>query len=182
MERLVNFFYEVEMLQRTARSGFAFLGAGQQSVADHSHGVALIALALAEQGQLKVDRYKLLLMALLHDIGEARTGDLNYVYKRYLTIDEQALSDDFSSAYPFLPMAKPLLEEYHAQQSTEAQLVKEADRIELLVVLKRLEGQGIAQASGWFDATAAKLQLEVGRALLPALRSQEPHQWWRQLL
>jgi len=37
MSQHAKFLYEVGMLQRTPRSGFAFLGSGKQSVAEHTY-------------------------------------------------------------------------------------------------------------------------------------------------
>ena len=40
MQRLTDFLNEVGMLRHTPRSGYKFLGSGQETVAEHSHRTA----------------------------------------------------------------------------------------------------------------------------------------------
>jgi putative hydrolase of HD superfamily len=48
VDRIADFLFEVGMLKRTPRTGWQFLaGAEQESVADHSFRVALIAIVLS---------------------------------------------------------------------------------------------------------------------------------------
>ena len=87
MDRIVEFLFEVGMLKRTPRSGWQFLGTGSESVAEHVFRTAMIALVLARiDGTVDADR--MLRLALVHDLPEARTGDLNYVNQKYVTADE----------------------------------------------------------------------------------------------
>ena len=88
MQSFIHLFNEVGMLAHLPRSGYAFLGAGKQSVAEHSHRMTFVAYVLAKESKEPVDMAKLLLMCLLHDLPEARTGDLNYVNKRYVEANE----------------------------------------------------------------------------------------------
>ena len=47
MSTFADFLFEVGMLNRTPRSGFAFLGSGEQSVSEHSFRMLYIAWLLA---------------------------------------------------------------------------------------------------------------------------------------
>jgi 5'-deoxynucleotidase YfbR-like HD superfamily hydrolase len=94
MQSLVHLMNEIGMLAHIPRSGYAFLGAGKQSVAEHSHRMALVAYILARKSTEPVDMAKLLLMCLLHDLPEARTGDLNYVNKRYVEANEDKVIEE----------------------------------------------------------------------------------------
>lgn len=58
----------------------------QQSVAEHSHQVALLALYLAPESTSVEDRLQLLQLALLHDAHEADFGDTPYPAKRALSV------------------------------------------------------------------------------------------------
>ena len=84
---IADFLFEVGMLKRTPRSGFQFLGTGAETVAEHSLRVAVIGYVLAKMSG-KFAPEKIVLMCLFHDLVEARTGDLNYVNKRYVKADE----------------------------------------------------------------------------------------------
>ena len=97
MKNLANFLFEVGMLKRTPRSGHQFLGSGSESVAEHICRVIFIGYALAKLDG-GADETKLLKMCFLHDLHEARTGDMNYMNKKYVSVDEdKALQDPSSS-------------------------------------------------------------------------------------
>ena len=93
MKFLAKFLFETGMLKRTPRSGLQFLGSGSESVAEHSFRVIMIAYTLAHM-DASADESRVLKMALVHDILESRTGDLNYVNKKYLTVDEEKAAQD----------------------------------------------------------------------------------------
>ena len=93
MKALINFLFELGMLKKTPRSGYQFLGSGQESVADHSFRTAIIGFMLSRQ-EPDADSYKTTLMCLFPELHEARTGVLNYVIKRYVQVDvEKAVID-----------------------------------------------------------------------------------------
>jgi putative hydrolase of HD superfamily len=87
MKNIVNFLFEVGILKKIPRSGYQFLGTGGESIADHSFRVAIIAYLLAKR-EPEADAQKAVLMSLFHDLPEARTGDHNYVNKRYVVVNE----------------------------------------------------------------------------------------------
>ena len=68
---IVDFLYEVGMLSKTPRSGFFFLGSGEQSVAEHINRVCYIGYCLAKMNGT-VDVGKVVQMCLFHDISESR--------------------------------------------------------------------------------------------------------------
>jgi putative hydrolases of HD superfamily len=45
---IVNFLFEVGILSKTPRSGFYFLGSGNQSVAEHINRVVYVGLCLGD--------------------------------------------------------------------------------------------------------------------------------------
>ena len=119
MDRIADFLFEVGMLKRTPRSGWQFLGAGSESVAEHVFRVAMIAFVLARMDDT-VDRDKVLRLALVHDLPETRTGDLNYVNQKYVAADEARAADDMTRDLPFADELRALLAEYRKEQSLEA--------------------------------------------------------------
>ena len=88
MEEIANFLFEVGMLNKTPRTGFRFLGSGKESVAEHILRTLFIGYSLCKLDP-SVDELKVLRMCLVHDLPEARTGDQNYMYKKYVTVDEE---------------------------------------------------------------------------------------------
>ncbi|HUY62820.1 MAG TPA: HD domain-containing protein, partial [Candidatus Paceibacterota bacterium] len=73
--QVAGFVYETGIHRRTPRSAFWFLGSGEQSVAEHLFRSAFIAYASAKLTP-GMDPHRATLMALTHDLGEGRTGDL----------------------------------------------------------------------------------------------------------
>ena len=65
---VVDLLNEIGMLAATPRSGFAFLGSGSQSVAEHSYRAAVVGMALADQVDEEVDREKLLSPCRFHEL------------------------------------------------------------------------------------------------------------------
>jgi len=57
MKEFVNFLFEVGMLKKTPRTGYQFLGSGQESVAEHSFRTVLIGYLLSHQ-EPKADAMK----------------------------------------------------------------------------------------------------------------------------
>ncbi len=82
-KKIANFLFEVGMLSKTPRSGFHFLGTGEQSVAEHVNRTAFIGYALAHMDGT-VDIGKVLKMCLFHDISETRISDLNHIHQKYV--------------------------------------------------------------------------------------------------
>lgn len=178
MQSLVDFLNEVGMLAHTPRSGFAFLGTGAQSVAEHSHRVALIAFFLARMHKGPIDMSKLLLMGLLHDLPEARTGDLNYVNKRYVQADEKKVVQEIKEKAPYGAEIAAYIDEYVQHSSEEALLAHDADQIEMLLVLKKLYDIGNPQAMTWFDSVVLRLKTETAQELSETIRNTPSDHWW----
>jgi len=72
MKRIADLLFEARMLRHIPRSGFQFLGAGHESVAEHVYSTTFIAYTMA-QLHPEIDRLKLMSMCLVHDLPEART-------------------------------------------------------------------------------------------------------------
>jgi 5'-deoxynucleotidase YfbR-like HD superfamily hydrolase len=174
---VANFLFEVGMLKRTPRTGLQFLGSGEDSVAEHMLRTAYIALAL---GRLvpDVDRNRLLLMALLHDLPEARTGDLNYENKKYVTADEAAAVRDLAETLPFGAELQDLLQEFAARSTLEARLANDSDQLELLLVLKEEKDRGNPQADEWIPFALKRLQEPISRELAERILNTHSSDWW----
>ena len=148
MKAIVDFFFEAGMLKRTPRTGWQFLGSGGESVADHVFRTTMIAWALARlDGTVEAER--VVGMALVHDLPEARTGDLNYMNQKYVQADEERASEDLARGLPFTEELQGLLTEFREEQSPESLLVHDADQLELLLSLKEQLDIGNSQAEDW---------------------------------
>jgi len=177
LQPVANFLFEVGMLRRTPRSGLQFLGSGEDSVAEHLLRTAYVAFAV---GSLVpgVDRTKLVLMCLLHDLPEARTGDLNYENKKYVTVDEERAVEDLARTLPFGDDLRALLAEFNACTTLEARLANDCDQLELLLVLKEEQDRGNPQAQDWIPFTLKRLLEPASQRLAQTILAAHSSDWW----
>ncbi|OAQ20735.1 HD domain-containing protein [Thermosulfurimonas dismutans] len=175
--RYAKALFEAAMLKHLKRTGYAYLGSGEESVAAHSFGVIFCAWLLAELVP-EADTEKVIKMAILHDLAEARIGDLNSVNKLYDSADEKRAFQDTLSGLPFEEEGKQLLEEYLAQKSLEARLARDADQLDLMIMLKEQKDLGNPYAPRWLAYAKRRLKTESGRQLAEAILETDWASWW----
>jgi len=177
MKNLANFLFEVGMLKRTPRTGFQFLGSGAESVAEHSFRTAVIGYTLAQLDE-QADAARVMMMCLFHDVPEARTGDLNYVNKKYVKVDERRAIDDLARTLPFGDQYRSLLQEFMAKESREALLAHDADQLEMILALKEYRDLGNRNADEWYPFSVKRLQTEAARRLAEEIWMTDSSRWW----
>jgi putative hydrolase of HD superfamily len=165
------------MLKKTPRSGFQFLGSGGESVAEHSFRAAMIGFALARM-EHGVDTLKVVCMCMVHDLAEARTGDRNYVNKRYVAVDEAAAMADLAGPLPFGDELKNLLNEYRESETAEARLVHDADQLELILELKEQNDLGNPYAAKWIHFARQRLITPTAKSIAEQILSTDSTDWW----
>lgn len=174
---IVNFLFEVGILSKTPRSGFHFLGSGQQSVSEHTSRTAYIGFVLSTLDG-KVDMPKVLQMCLFHDLAEARTSDLNYVHQKYTVSDEHKAIEDLIKTLSFGDEIHQILKEYKDRKSKESILAKDADNIEWLLSLKEQVDIGNKRAETWIPSTVKRLKTKVAKDLAKSIVSINSDDWW----
>jgi len=179
MKRIVHLLFEARSLKQLTRSGYQFLGTGRESVAEHSFTTTVIAYVMGQTNP-DVDRGRLVTMSLLHDLPEARIGDLNYVQKFYVQADEATAIDEMSDGLPFGDDIRGLIDEFNRGESREARLARDADQLAFLVELKSLADLGYATPSSWIPNLLERLQTDSGRAMAAAILETPAEEWWRQ--
>ena len=177
MDAIANFLFEVGMLKRTPRTGLQFLGSGEESVAEHVFRVVFIGYSLARMEQ-DVDELKVLKMCFLHDLPEARIGDLNYVNKKYVTADETKAIRDLAETIPFGGDIEQIIEEFNRAETREAQLANDADQLELILMLKEYKDLGNKYADEWISFALKRLRTEKAQALAHAIIDTDSTSWW----
>ena len=164
---------------------------GAESVAAHSYGVVVAAMLLADElieRGVAVNVERVLRMAVLHDWAEARVGDMPRTAAEYFGAEarkgaERAAFGDMVKglgADRRAEMYGALHEDYEERASLEAQLVKAADVIDLLVQTLAFERAGVRGLDEFWDVAAKRtLGLEgvagevVGEALRELVRERE---------
>ena len=177
LDRLTDFLFEALMLKRTPRSGYQFLGHGAETVAEHSFGVIVLAFALVRLNG-RADLPRTLKLALFHDLAEARTGDLNYLNKRYAEADEGRAMADALSGLSFGPELMENWQEWRAGETLEARLAADADQLDMILELRRLQTLGSAQAREWLHYAQKRLKTPEGQALFEEISQADPERWW----
>lgn len=175
-KRLADFLFEVGMLRKTPRTGYQFLGSGAENVAEHSFRTAIIGYVLA--GMAGADQKQTAMLCLFHDLHEARTGDFNYVSRRYNQSDRvQALKDCLRGTGLTADLLG-LWTELEAVESLEAKLAQDADQIDLILNLKEELDLGNANAAKWLDCSLQRIKTEEGKRLAQAIRETDHTDWW----
>jgi putative hydrolase of HD superfamily len=177
MQSIVNLLFEAGMLKRTPRTGLQFLGTGSESVAEHAFRVTFIGYVLARM-EKDVDEAKLIKMCLLHDLHEARTGDLNYMNKKYVKVDEKKAIKDLTKGLPFGDDISNSVEEFNSGKSKEALLANDADQLDLILMLKENKDLGNKYADEWISFALKRLKTNTAKELAEKILDTDSTHWW----
>ncbi|MCX7840577.1 MAG: HD domain-containing protein [Anaerolineae bacterium] len=178
MTQRANFLNEVGMLNHTPRSGFAFLGTGKQSVAEHIFRALHIAFILARMSDEPIEETRLLHLVMFHDLPEARTGDHNYVNRKYVIEDLDRVLADGARHWPHGAEIVAAIREFEEGNTPEARLAKDADQLELLLMLKQQADLGNPHAHDWIAPLLARLKTEAGKRLADEILTTRWDEWW----
>jgi putative hydrolase of HD superfamily len=178
MSQSAKYLHEVGMLNETPRSGFAFLGTGQQSVAEHIYRMMHVAFLLARMSETCVNELRLMQLVMFHDLPEARTSDHNYVNRKYVVEDLEKVLDDGAREWPFGAEIADYVREFEAGTTPEAQLAKDADQLELLLMLKKLGDLGNPHVADWITPLLARLKTDAGKRLAEEILATRWDEWW----
>ena len=177
MKEIANFLFEVGMLNKTPRTGFQFLGSGRESVAEHILRTLFIGYSLCKLDP-SVDELKVLRMCLVHDLPEARTGDMNYMNKKYVTVDEKKAVRELAEHLSFGDEIKDVLAEFNEKRTRESLLAHDADQLGLILVLKEHGDLGNKYSPEWLDYAVRRLCTDEGRKLAEAILRTDWTEWW----
>lgn len=175
-QRIVDFFNEVGMLRLTPRSGYQFLGSGGESVAEHSHRTAIMGYVLARLAGADVARTTFL--CLFHDLGEARTGDMNYVNRIYNTANARRAMADSVDGTGLEDDILPLWDELEDNASLEANLAHDADQLDMIFNLKRESDLGNRFADTWLETALLRLRTPEAKEVAATMQDINHSEWW----
>jgi putative hydrolases of HD superfamily len=177
MKEISEFLFETSMLRRTPRSGFQFLGSGAESVAEHILSTLYIGYVLCKM-EPEADELKVLRLCLMHDLPEARTGDMNYVNKKYVTVDEKKAVGEIAAPLFFGGEIEETLDEFNRRRSREAFLARDADQLALILRLKECGDLGNKYSKEWLDFAIQRLSTETARKLAASILDTDHSDWW----
>jgi putative hydrolase of HD superfamily len=147
LKRQIEFIVEIDKMKQIYRKNFVIGGERQETDAEHSWHLAIMAVLLSEHvTQAQIDVLKVLKMVLIHDIVEIDAGD-TYCFDLQAGVDKAAretkaadrlfglLPDDQSLEF------RSLWEEFEQKQSPEARLADALDRLQPLLLHYNTEGK-----------------------------------------
>jgi putative hydrolase of HD superfamily len=181
---LAKFLYEVGQLKRVRRSGWWIAGVeNPESVAEHSFRTAAIAYLLAKlEG---ADAGKVALMALFHDMAEARTNDLHRIVRRYVNwenVDQRVIKDQSKRLPAHISEEMiSLLSEFEETISLEARVARDADLLECLVQAREYQALGYKEVADWIVNAKAALVTDSAKRIAEECLETEPKEWWQGL-
>ncbi|UZP69138.1 HD domain-containing protein [Desulfovibrio mangrovi] len=176
LTRLADFLFEAGMLRKTPRSGYQFLGTGNENVAEHSFRTAVIGWVLAREAGANAEHTAL--MCLFHDFHEARIGDFNYVNRIYNTTKPRAAIEHATEGTGLEDSLLGLWDELEEATSLEARLAQDADQIDLILNLKQELDLGNKYAGKWMEAALQRLRTPQGNALAQTISETDHTDWW----
>lgn len=186
-DRIADFLFEVGTMRKLPRMHRQTLLTDDMSdnISSHSYRVTLIGWLLAKMEG--VDPYKVSMMCLLHDLGEIRTGDHNWIHKKYIKILNEDIINDQLGDLPFDDL-KNISIEYEERESKESIIAKDADLLDQVLLLREYEWQGNKEASIWLrgkgeDAEKGnkqiqKLKTDSAKQIGEAIYRKDPSDWW----
>jgi len=177
MESIADFLFEVGMLSKTPRSGYQFLGSGRESVAEHILRTVFIGYALCKLNP-SLNELRVLKMCILHDLPEARTGDMNYVNKKYVEVNEAKAVRELTEGLFFDDDIRQAIDEFNARETPEAKTARDADQIALILQLKEYGDLGNKYSDEWIRYALQRLATEEGKKLADRIIQTDSSHWW----
>jgi putative hydrolase of HD superfamily len=143
LEKIFDFLHVVTELKKSIRYG-EYDGMEGDSGADHSWRLSLMIFVFADEIKLDIDVLKAVKIAIVHDLPEAITGDVDYrkIIEGKVTKEEKQKKEieAMEKIKSLLPekIGKDiykLWEEYEYSKSKEALFVKAMDKIETITYI-----------------------------------------------
>ncbi|KAH6818543.1 Metal-dependent phosphohydrolase [Perilla frutescens var. frutescens] len=165
----IDFLTLCHRLKTTKRAGWVRRGVQEpESIADHMYRMGLMALIASDNPS--VNRDKCIKMAIVHDIAEAIVGDItpaDGVPKEEKSRREQEALQKMCEVLGGGERAQEIRElwmEYEENSSMEAKVVKDFDKVEMILQALEYETEQGKNLEEFFQSTAGKFQTDLGKA------------------
>ncbi len=136
VEKYIAFIEEIEQLKSVVRTAWTSNGR-RESTPEHSWRLALFAAVLSDSYP-DLDLSKVLVMSLIHDIGEIYEGDISAILRPDQEDKYQVELQAAKQVFSLLPEAQAdrflnIWKEYNRNETPEAKLVKALDKAETII-------------------------------------------------
>lgn len=166
LDEYLSFVEEIEKLKSVVRTAWTSKGR-RESTAEHSWRLAIFAYIMYERYP-ELDLAKLLMMSLLHDIGEIYDGDVSAVLSpdkedKY-RMERKAAQKVFARLpEPLSSTMMALWTEYNENETEEARLIKALDKAE--TIIQHNQGENPADFNYQFSLGYGKEYFEQDETL-----------------
>ncbi|MBS3057272.1 MAG: HD domain-containing protein [Candidatus Diapherotrites archaeon] len=165
---LIEFFQNAGKLKNIKRTGWKLMGIkNPESVAEHSFRLAVMAFALAPRFGL--DAEKCAVLALIHDLPEAYTGDISHAGvpgKQQIANENKAMKKLIAKLEPKTKNGiLKLWNEFIDEKSREAELIQQLDKLEMALQAFYYEKKKFTRRSLQVFFDDANLQITDKRLL-----------------
>ena len=177
MEKVLRWYEKAAKLKEVRRAGWERCGVQPcETVAEHSFGVAL--LALAAGANINVNFERCCALAVVHDLAEAIVGDIT----PNDAITPQEKHDREAEAIRQLEQTlgdsrvSQLWHEFEAGETAEAKLVRELDVIEMAWQARQYQQRGalaISKAAQFEESALQRVKSPAGVHLLKEIMGEE---------
>ena len=162
-KEIVDFLRSLGALKDLPRVGWPLRGVrNAESIADHSYRTAALAMVLADwtaENGVPVNAEKAMRMALLHDVAEAKAGDIPVPVSCRFPKGFKAQIEAEAADVILSPMGglgaryQALLDEYEADETVESAVAHAADKLETLLQAYEYEAAGSRRLQDFWTNT-----------------------------
>ncbi len=160
-EAILSFIEEIGILKSLPRTGWLIHGIKNgESIADHCYRMTLLSMVLADTlvaKGMKIDTEKVMRLSLLHEIAEARIGDIPFTVLTYIpeevkeTGERKAVTSMLEKFGSIGKWYQELWEEFEKNETIEAKLVRAADKLELMIQVLEYEKLGYQSLNQFWE-------------------------------
>lgn len=175
-----NFLFEMGNIRYIDRMWRRLYSKDFANLAEHHFRTLWIAMVIAshEQG---ADLGKVAKLALVHDIAESRTGDVDYLSRQYVERHEELAINDMLAGTILEEEFIQLWKEYEQRDSIESKIVKDADNLDVDFELAEQAVNGNPLEKLWKDnrnfVAKEKLYTATAKEMYEQLAKSDPHKW-----
>ncbi|MBT3274947.1 MAG: HD family hydrolase [Spirochaetales bacterium] len=146
VKKIIELMTKIHPLDRVPRAGYLLRGVTEpESVAAHSHGLALLTLLVCEEHPDEFDSAKAVRIAIVHDLQESFTMDIpmpagNANFKAAKSETENEIYTSlFADQAESL---KGLHREFEEAATQEGRLVRGLDKVQMMIKILNYEREG----------------------------------------
>ncbi len=128
----------------------------------------------------KADTAKVIKLAMVHDIPEIRTGDVNYLTRMYVDRKEDEALADMIDGTSIKDELALLWRECEERTTLEAKIVKDADTIDCDLELMESKSVGFSlmdTLQETRDRAYARMHTKTGKRMFDAIYRADPQSW-----